>query len=134
VPADDLWKRQAESFGRYLRTQRKLADLSLRELAAMTDVSNAYLSQLERGQHQPSVRVLRALADALDVTAQQMVAQAGLIDDEADNADESGHEPTAKGSGSRSLTEGAILADPGLTDEQKRALLAVYRSFLDTKG
>jgi transcriptional regulator with XRE-family HTH domain len=131
VVADPIWKQQAESFGRYLRTQRKLADLSLRELAAMADVSNAYLSQLERGQHQPSVRVLRALAGALDITAQQMVAQAGLIDADtaaaAGGAD--GERPPA---GSRSLTEGAILADPQLTDEQKNALLAVYHNFLTT--
>jgi transcriptional regulator with XRE-family HTH domain len=129
VAVDDIWKRQAESFGRYLRTQRKLADLSLRELAAMTDVSNAYLSQLERGQHQPSVRVLRSLADALNVTAQQMVAQAGLLDEEAGPEDDGAPEQRT---GSRSLTEGAILADPQLTDEQKHALLAVYRNFLET--
>jgi transcriptional regulator with XRE-family HTH domain len=127
VPVDEVWKRQAESFGRYLRTQRKLADLSLRELATMADVSNAYLSQLERGQHQPSVRVLRGLADALNLTAQQMVTQAGLIDDDGDEAAAAEAERAA---GSRSLTEGAILADPQLTDEQKQALLAVYHNFL----
>lgn len=130
MAVDDIWKQQAESFGRYLRTQRKLADLSLRELAAMTDVSNAYLSQLERGQHQPSVRVLRALADALNVTAQQMVARAGLIDDEAETADDEQPQEQDRPSGSRSLTAGAILADPQLTDEQKQALLAVYHNFL----
>jgi transcriptional regulator with XRE-family HTH domain len=124
VVVDDIWKQQAESFGRFLRTQRKLADLSLRELSSMTDVSNAYLSQLERGQHQPSVRVLRSLADALNVTAQQMMTQAGLLDD--DTADAGDDQPI----GSRSLTVGAILADPQLTDEQKQALLAVYHNFL----
>ena len=134
MTVDDIWKRQAESFGRYLRTQRKLADLSLRELAAMTDVSNAYLSQLERGQHQPSVRVLRALADALDVTAQQMVAQAGLIDDEAAAAADEAAGAEKRPAGSRSLTEGAILADPQLSDEQKQALLAVYHNFLEVRG
>jgi transcriptional regulator with XRE-family HTH domain len=132
VVVDDIWKQQAESFGRYLRTQRKLADLSLRELAGMTDVSNAYLSQLERGQHQPSVRVLRALADALNVTAQQMVTHAGLIDDAGAEADED--EAAKRPAGSRSLTEGAILADPQLSDEQKQALLAVYHNFLGVQG
>jgi transcriptional regulator with XRE-family HTH domain len=131
VPVDDLWKQQAESFGRYLKTQRKLADLSQRELAAMTDLSNAYLSQLERGQHQPSVRVLRALADALNVKAQQMLAHAGLIEEERDVAGDGAVERRA---GSRSLTEGAIVADPQLTGEQKQALLAVYRNFLAAGG
>ncbi|MGH9116626.1 MAG: helix-turn-helix domain-containing protein [Acidimicrobiales bacterium] len=137
MAVDDIWKQQAESFGRYLRTQRKLADLSLRELAAMTDVSNAYLSQLERGQHQPSVRVLRALADALDVTARQMVTQAGLIDDDAGTAAADAGadaEASKRPAGSRSLTEGAILADPQLSDEQKQALLAVYHNFLGVQG
>src|SRR5687767_421073 len=107
----------------------------------MTDVSNAYLSQLERGQHQPSVRVLRALADALDVTSQRIMAQAGLLDLEEsdaepefardDGGDGDGPGEEARGpAGSRSLTEGAILADPLLDDEQKQALLAVYHNFL----
>ena len=55
----------AAVLGSYLRAQRKLADLSLRQLAEMAQVSNAYLSQIERGLHQPSVKVLRSIADAL---------------------------------------------------------------------
>ena len=35
--------------GEFIRMQRQMADLSLRRLAAMTEVSNAYLSQVERG-------------------------------------------------------------------------------------
>ena len=89
MSVDDLWKQQAEAFGRFLRAQRKLADLSLRELAAMADVSNAYVSQLERGQHQPSVRVLRALAEALNISSQKMLTQAGVLEDDdlADDRD-----------------------------------------------
>ena len=39
--------------------------MSLRELSTLTNVSNAYLSELERGLHEPSLRVLRAIASAL---------------------------------------------------------------------
>ena len=60
---NDPWKSQMEALGSFIRTQRKMADLSLRELAEMTEVSNPYLSQLERGLHQPSVRVLKAIAN-----------------------------------------------------------------------
>ena len=67
--AQDPWQRQVEAFGEYVRAQRKLAKLSLRELAARAEISNAYLSQVERGLHAPSVRVLRSLADAFGVSA-----------------------------------------------------------------
>ena len=141
MSVDDLWKQQAEAFGRFLRAQRELADLSLRELAAMADVSNAYVSQLERGQHQPSVRVLRALAEALNISSQKMLTQAGVLEDDdlADQRDapKSRKGPpafrsgTAEPSSRRTLTEAAILADPLLTAEQKQALVAVYHGFLE---
>jgi transcriptional regulator with XRE-family HTH domain len=102
-----------EALGAFIRTQRKLANLSLRELAALTDLSNAYLSQIERGLHEPSVRVLRSIAQALDLSAGTVLAQAGLV-----------------ANGSAPPTEEAIRADAGLTDAQKDALLAVYRSYL----
>jgi DNA-binding XRE family transcriptional regulator len=54
--------------GTHIRAQRQLADLSLRQLAAMTNVPNAYLSQIERGLHQPSVKVLRSIASALNLS------------------------------------------------------------------
>ena len=77
----DHWRTQAETLGAFIRAQRQLADLSLREMATMTDVSNAYLSQIERGLHQPSVRVLSAIALALRVSPDELLAEAGLLDD-----------------------------------------------------
>ena len=53
-----------------------------------------------------------------------MMTQAGLINDDVGDTGETGN---VQPKGSRSLTEGAILADPQLTDEQKQALLAVYQ-------
>src|SRR6266511_4354173 len=81
MPTTDPWKSQMEALGAFIRAQRKLADLSLRELAELTDVSNPYLSQLERGLHQPSVRVLKSIAKALNLSAETLLAQAGLLDD-----------------------------------------------------
>ena len=112
--ADDPWKQQFELFGQFIHTQRKLAKLSLRQLAAASDVSDAYLSQLERGQHAPSIRVLKSLADAFGMTPAVMLAQAGLQMDE----------------GVPIGTEMAIRADPRLTEPQKEALLGVYRGFV----
>ncbi len=114
----DPWKVQIEAFGRYLKAQRQFSDLSLRELGRMTNLSNAYLSQLERGLHEPSLRVMRALADALEIPLEQLLMHTGL---------------SAAGATTEARqTEGAILADPALSDAQKAALLAVYRSYAAT--
>ncbi|MGH9179328.1 MAG: helix-turn-helix domain-containing protein [Acidimicrobiales bacterium] len=118
---DDPWEAHRTALGSFLRAQRRLANLSLREMADRTKVSNAYLSQIERGLHAPSVRVLRSIAQALDLSAEAMLAQAGLVDAAASAA--------AEGKPATTATEVAIRTDPDLTDDQKEALLSVYRSY-----
>ena len=105
-----------DAFGTYLRSQRQLAQLSLRQLAALTKVSNPYLSQIERGLHRPSINIIKSLAEALNLSVSDLLAHAADID--------SGDEPTT-------TTRGAILGDPNLNDSQKSALLAVYNSMVD---
>src|SRR5512135_26493 len=84
----DPWEAQREALGAFIREQRKRANLSLRQLAEMTSLSNPYLSQVERGLHQPSVRVLKAISGALNVSAETLMTQAGLIDAIAGEATE----------------------------------------------
>ena len=96
--------------------------MSLRDLAALTDVSNPYLSQIERGLHEPSVRVLRSIARALNVSAETLLVQAGLFDRPDGDA----------GAGEVPEVEAAVRADPRLSDDQKAALLAVYRSYVES--
>jgi len=115
--AENTWKSQVEALGEVIRTQRKLAKLSLRELAHLSDLSNAYLSQLERGMHEPSIRVVKSLAAAFDLPAEVLLARAGLFEEDAND----GPQPDQ--------IETAIRADRRLTDSQRQALLAVYRSF-----
>ncbi len=128
------WDTQREALGAFIRTQRKLANLSLRQLAEMTSLSNPYLSQVERGLHQPSVRVLKLISDALNVSAETLLAQAGLLDGNRPGAAAgpgpggAGHPATPGAS-----AEAAILADQRLTDDQKNALITVYRSMLRTE-
>ena len=119
----DAWDAQMKTLGSFIRSQRKLANLSLRQLAELTSLSNPYLSQIERGLHQPSVRVLRLLADALNVSAETLLVEAGLLEYGADAA--RGDSGDGRGS-----VESVIRADARLDDEQKAALLAVYRSML----
>jgi transcriptional regulator with XRE-family HTH domain len=113
---DDPWKPQLAALGALLRAQRQAADLSLRELSERTRVSNAYLSQLERGLHEPSLGVLRAIATALGLPLGSLLARAGVLE-EAEPA------PAR-------ATEAAILADPELSEAQRTAMLSIYRSFV----
>jgi transcriptional regulator with XRE-family HTH domain len=124
VTVTDPWQAQREALGAFIRTQRQMANLSLRQLAELTSLSNPYLSQVERGLHQPSVRVLKAISDALNLSAETLLAQAGLIDvvtDEGPDADEAGQ---------KARTEDVIREDERLNDDQKAALIAVYRSMV----
>ncbi|HEY1626777.1 MAG TPA: helix-turn-helix transcriptional regulator [Streptosporangiaceae bacterium] len=132
----DTWGDRREALGAFIRTRRKMANLSLRQLAELTSLSNPYLSQVERGLHQPSVRVLKAISDALNVSAETLLTQAGLIDaavgDTASDtaSDSPGDTAQAGGASSPPATEAAIHADDRLSDEQRAALLAVYRSMV----
>jgi transcriptional regulator with XRE-family HTH domain len=111
--SDQAW----DAFGAYLRSQRQLAQLSLRQLAELTQISNPYLSQIERGLHQPSIGIIKSLAEALNLSVSELLAQAANIVSSQDEV------PT---------TEQAIRVDPRLSDSQKSALLAVYASMVDT--
>jgi transcriptional regulator with XRE-family HTH domain len=104
-----------DAFGTYLRNQRHLAQLSLRQLADLTKVSNPYLSQIERGLHRPSIAIIKSLAEALNLSTSDLLAHAADI---------------ASDEESTTTTEGAIRNDPLLNETQKGALLAVYRSMV----
>lgn len=103
--------------GAYIRAQRQLADLSLRQLAGMSNVSNAYLSQIERGLHQPSLKILQSIAKALNLPGETLLTEAGLI------------APDAAEGTPRPGVEAAIVADADLSDEEKQVLVGIYRNF-----
>jgi transcriptional regulator with XRE-family HTH domain len=119
----DPWQQQRDTLGSFIRMQRQLAQLSLREMASMTEVSNAYLSQIERGQHQPSLKVMQSIAKALGIPAADLLREAGVSTEEADSAATRADDPAVD-------TERVIKTDPRLTQAQREALLGVYRSFL----
>lgn len=105
------------SLGDFIRGQRELANLSMRQLAEIAKISNPYLSQVERGLYKPSAEVLKSIAHALQISAETMYSQAGLLDDST-TRDQSQHG-----------VEHAIKVDPALTVDQKEALIRIYRSF-----
>src|SRR5947209_19934246 len=103
------------SLGGYIREQRHLAQVSLRQLASAAGVSNPYLSQVERGLRRPSAEILQQIAKGLRISAEQLYVRAGML------------EP--RDEGAQPSVEAAVLGDPGLTERQKRALLDVYAAF-----
>ena len=107
--------RTVEGLGDYLREQRNQAQMSLRQLSELTDVSNPYLSQIERGLRRPSAEVLQQIAKALRISAESLYVRAGILD-----ADDSGAR----------MVEDAIALDQRLTERQKTAMLDIYRSFV----
>ena len=109
--------RDQDELGGFIRVQRELAQLSLRQLADLTKVSNAYLSQVERGIYRPSAQVLKSIADALKLSVESFYARAGLLDEDAGGASPD--------------VEQAIRLDDSLSADQKEALLHLYRTMHD---
>jgi transcriptional regulator with XRE-family HTH domain len=105
------------AFGEFVKAQRRLAQVSQRNLARMSGVSDSYLSQIERGNYRPSPQVVKALAQAFGLKPEQLYTMLGFMDEE--NAD------------SKPTVEQAIQLDAKLEPGQKDALIRVYRSFLE---
>ena len=70
--------------GAQLRGLRNAAGLSQRQLASRIGINVTYLSKMENGKQGGSVRVLRSLAEALDVPVLHLLALAGRVPDEVD--------------------------------------------------
>jgi transcriptional regulator with XRE-family HTH domain len=104
--------------GEFIRRQRELQELSMRQLADLVGISNPYLSQIERGLRDPSEKVLDAIAQNLQLSADALREHGGRRPD----GDEERAEPAIVA---------AIRADPKLTPRQRQALLGVYNAFVD---
>jgi transcriptional regulator with XRE-family HTH domain len=102
--------------GEYIRRQRELQELSLRQLADLVGISNPYLSQIERGLREPSEKVLDAIARSLELSAEGLYEQGGRRRGEEDDEE-------------TPAVVAAIRADRSLTARQRQALLEVYDAF-----
>lgn len=141
----DPMLRPVRDLGSFIRDQREAANLSIRALAAKTGVSNPYLSQVERGVRRPSAHILAQIAHGLSISAETLLAQAGVLDREAADEVTAGAGSSGLGASaeaqdtaseaSRTGTAGpsvlvAIAADPRLTPAQRSALRQTYLAFV----
>ncbi len=99
--------------GDFIRDQRDQAQMSLRQLAKAADVSNPYLSQVERGLRKPSAEILGRIAQGLRISAETLYVQAGIL---------------AQRAGDDTVTT-AIAADRTITERQRTTLLQIYAAF-----
>jgi transcriptional regulator with XRE-family HTH domain len=103
------------SLGEFIRNQRELHELSMRQLATRVGISNPYLSQIERGLRDPSERVIDAIARSLEVSADTLYEQAGLA---------------RQGEEDKPEVLKALGEDPDLTARQRQALTEIYWAFV----
>lgn len=140
--SESEWGAHLSPVGAFIREQRRLVRLSQRQLARATGLSDTYVSQLERGLHEPSLRALRAIAKGLNISAEQLIGLTGAIEsdltppeappgaaskDPGSANDQGDPDPAPAAS---TTTEAAIRADARLSDSQKSALLGVLASFV----
>ena len=109
---DDI-DRRWQDLGQFIREQRSVAQLSLRKLSELADVSNPYLSQIERGLRHPSAEILQQIARALEISSETLYVRAGILD-EPDGAVD---------------VVAEVRRDPALNEEQKKTIVRIYESF-----
>jgi len=102
------------NLGEFIRRQRELAQLSIRQLAEICGISNPYLSQIERGLRMPSSMILQSISKGLRMSAETLYAQAGILDpEEVEESD----------------VIKSVMRDPYLSSRQREMMIDMYRSF-----
>ncbi|HEY7137903.1 MAG TPA: helix-turn-helix domain-containing protein [Acidimicrobiia bacterium] len=113
MPGSEALEARLRDLGAFIRDQRRRDRLSLRKLSELAGISNPYLSQIERGMRKPSAEILQAIAKALQISAETLYVQAGILEARPEGPD----------------LEAEIRRDPTLSERQKQALTEIYRSF-----
>ena len=95
--------------------------MSMRQFSELVGISNPYLSQIERGLRDPSARVLEAIADNLEMSAETLKQH------------QTRPRAAEQASGEEAAVIAAIRADKQLSADQRRALIQVYEAFVASR-
>ena len=119
-----------ESIGQMLKRLR--GETSLRGVQRLSGVSNAYLSQIEKGIRQPGPKLLRRLAALYGVGVHELLRKAGYLERE-------GEEPEVDETAEVERAYQYVLADPvfrvgtrprgPLSIESKRFIVELYERY-----
>lgn len=64
-----------KAFGEVLKQKRVRNSLSQEELAYLSNLDRTFISMLERGKRQPSLKTVFVLADALETLPSQLISE-----------------------------------------------------------
>jgi len=108
--------------GRFIQAQREIAQVSVRTLARAADVSDSYVSQLEKGKNVasalPSAQVLTDLAKGLNLAPEALIRMATWL-------------PNAITGDDKDAVINAIAKDKRLKESQRQALTQLYKSMVE---
>jgi len=110
-----------DKLAKELRTIREVKKSSLREVEKATGISNAYLSQLERGgARNPSPSILYRLAEYYNVPYESLMESAGHL--------RKSHNKGAKNTKRPSAVQAALMSED--LSEEESILVAKFIEFL----
>lgn len=79
---------EAKEFGDFLKGLRKAKKMTIRQLELYSKVSNAYISQLERGERGiPSPDILKKLSHPLGADYNDLMIKAGYVEENKKESD-----------------------------------------------
>lgn len=111
------------SLGTTLKDARKNIGLTLRQVEEMTNISNAYLSQLENDKiKNPSVNILSKLSSLYKVSLKNLLSNANMIDKKDAQLEEV----------NLSFAQNIAFRSEGLTEEERKDVLR-YLEFVKSR-
>ncbi len=122
------------ALGTYLYNARKERRLSLKKVEGLAGVSNAYLSQLERGRRNPPhPDILKKLAKVYEVPINELLAAAGYLEEEKGKSRREIEQAFQHVISDPKYKHGTRLKGSSLSPEAKRFIVEMYEKITKRK-
>ena len=128
------YSRLMNELGTYLLNARKDRRLSLKKVEKLAGVSNAYLSQLERGRRNPPhPDILKKLAKAYEVPLNELLDAAGYLEEQKGTARRDVEQAFQHVISDPKYKHGTRLKGSALSLEAKRFIVEMYETITKRK-
>ena len=74
-----------ETIGRRIANARKASQMTQAELSEKIDISEKYLSRIERGKQLPNIVIVAQLCEVLNISADELLAQSNIYNKAVQN-------------------------------------------------